>query len=149
MRIRRTDPSDPDFKELVQELDKDLWQRYQEHQKKLQLHNIIDMAARVILVLDNTTLTGCGCWRPINDDRTVEIKRMYVRSAFRGRGISKRILLELEKWAKEELYSKVILETGIKQPEAIGLYQGAGYVKTANYGPYKDIAESICMEKML
>lgn len=55
----------------------------------------------------------------------------------------------LEKWASGLGYSKVILETGKGQPEAIGLYRKCGYKIVENYGPYKGFDHSICMGKAI
>jgi GNAT superfamily N-acetyltransferase len=74
---------------------------------------------------------------------------MYVVPEFRGRGISGQLLLELEKWAAEDGFRVIRLETGNKQPEAIALYLKRGYLPIAPYGPYVDEESSLCMEKQL
>ena len=91
---------------------------------------------------------GCGCFKKYGPD-TVEIKRIYVKPEYRGAGIAQQILAELERWAVEAGFSAAILETGNKQPEAIGLYQKNGYRRIANYGPYAGLADSICFGKKL
>ena len=83
------------------------------------------------------------------DADTVEIKRMFVSTEKRGKGISKHILNELEKWAAELGYTKFILETGVKQLEAIGLYNRFGYKQIENYGQYIGKPLSVCMSKEL
>ena len=55
----------------------------------------------------------------------------------------------LEKWAIELNIFASVLETGVKQPEAITLYLKSGYIVVENYGPYKDFEESVCMQKNL
>jgi GNAT superfamily N-acetyltransferase len=72
---------------------------------------------------------------------------MYVSGEMRRRGIAGIILAELEKWAKELDFSECILETGIKQPEAIGLYKKHGYQITPSYGQYLNVANSVCLRK--
>ncbi len=72
---------------------------------------------------------------------------MYVSPNFRGKGIATKILIELEKWAKELSFNKCVLETGKKQPEAIELYMKNGYAVISNYGQYKGIENSCCFEK--
>jgi GNAT superfamily N-acetyltransferase len=74
---------------------------------------------------------------------------MYVKPENRGKGISRQILTELETWAQESGYSKSILETGIKQLEAIGLYRTSGYSLIDNYGQYSRMPNSICFGKQL
>ena len=72
---------------------------------------------------------------------------MYVRETERGRGIAGKILAELETWAKELGFSECVLETGLKQPEAVALYQKSGYEIIPNYGQYAGIENSVCMRK--
>jgi GNAT superfamily N-acetyltransferase len=77
----------------------------------------------------------------------MEIKRMYVKPESRGKGIASKILSELEAWASELSYNKCLLETGIKQPEALRLYTKNGYERIPNYGQYSDIIGSLCFGK--
>jgi GNAT superfamily N-acetyltransferase len=72
---------------------------------------------------------------------------MFVRPEYRGKGIAGSILKELETWAGELGFEKVILETGKAQPEAIGLYTKSGYAIIPNYGQYEQVENSVCMTK--
>ena len=74
---------------------------------------------------------------------------MYVPELYRNKGVASKILAELEAWAKELGNTKCILETGIMQVEAIGLYPKNGYEKIENYGNYKGVANSICFIKTI
>ena len=74
---------------------------------------------------------------------------MFVLPEYRGQDIGLQILKELELWALESNYAVCILETGKKQPEAIRLYQKAGYVLIKNYGQYENMENSVCMEKSI
>ena len=78
-----------------------------------------------------------------------EIKRMYVRPAFRGAGYGKAIVDRLEERARERGVGVLRLETGIHQVEAIGLYERAGFRRIAPFGPYVDDPLSRCYEKRL
>jgi GNAT superfamily N-acetyltransferase len=91
---------------------------------------------------------GCGALRPISPE-VGEIKRMFVAPAFRGRGISRRILADLERRAGEFGYHSVRLETGTVQHEALGLYETSGYRRIECYGYHKDDPRSVCFEKSL
>jgi GNAT superfamily N-acetyltransferase len=84
-----------------------------------------------------------------HDEATAEIRRMYVAPAARGRGLSRAMLAELEHEARRLGYTAVRLETGDRQPEAIGLYESSGYAPIARYGPYADDNRSVCFEKDL
>jgi GNAT superfamily N-acetyltransferase len=72
------------------------------------------------------------------DDGAVEIKRMFVTSAWRGRGFARELLARLEEMAAEMGARQVILETGLRQPEAMALYASAGYARIDNFGHYRD-----------
>ena len=72
---------------------------------------------------------------------------MFVREAFRGRGWSRMILQNLEQVAKGRGFRRFLLETGAGQPEAIGLYESAGYRRIPNYGHYAGNPESVCFAK--
>lgn len=91
---------------------------------------------------------ACGALKHF-DDQTAEIKRMYVKSEHRGRGLSKIILSELEAKAKELNYNRLVLETGLKQPEAMSLYNKFGYKPLKCYGKHADDPDSRCFEKFI
>ena len=74
---------------------------------------------------------------------------MFVNPDFRGKRIAAKVLNELENWATELGYERCILETGLKQPEAIALYERCNYQKIKNYDQYEGIEESVCYEKIL
>jgi GNAT superfamily N-acetyltransferase len=80
---------------------------------------------------------GCAGMRRHGDD-VVEVKRMFVRVEHRRRGHARRMLAALEEWARDRGYRRVVLETGLAQPEAIALYQSSGYLPTDGFGHYKD-----------
>lgn len=78
-----------------------------------------------------------------------ELKRMFVRPAYRGRGHAKRILQHLEDFARRREVTVLRLETGIHQREAIGLYEGCGYARIPPFGPYADDPLSVYFEKRI
>ena len=90
---------------------------------------------------------ACGGWRAHETD--VELKRMYVRPAARGRGLARAVLAELEATALAAGYRRVILETGSKQPEAIALYASSGYEPVPSFGFYADAPESVHLGKVV
>jgi putative acetyltransferase len=147
--IRRTTTENPDFLSLIELLDKDLWNRYPETQQNFVAFNVVNLNAMAIVAYDGNSAVGCGCYRVTENEIIVEIKRMYVKEEVRGTGIAKSILAELEAWASEEGKISAVLETGINQPEAISLYKKLGYEQIANYEPYVNNKDSICMGKDL
>jgi GNAT superfamily N-acetyltransferase len=93
---------------------------------------------------------ACGGWR-VNDelDGAAEIKRMYVVDSARGKGLSRLVLAHLEATAREAGLLRMVLETGLRQPEAIALYTSSGYGRIENFGVYRDHPESRCYGKSL
>ena len=91
---------------------------------------------------------ACGAWQPLHDD-TAELKRMYVRPAYRGRGIARQLIVSLEEEALAAGYPVLWLETGSYLPAAIALYRSAGYTPIPVYGEYVGNPFSVCFEKRL
>lgn len=102
----------------------------------------------VIIYDDDARPIACGAIRR-RDAQSAEIKRMYVRPEARGRGISRMILRELESTAIDFGYRALVLETGLRQPEAIALYESHGYTVVPNFGFYKESQLSVCYRKEL
>ena len=142
----RTDSDNCDFKNLVSFLDTDLKTRDgDEHAFYAQFNKIATLRNAIVCYVDDNAI-GCGAFRAY-DKTKVEIKRMFVLPSYRGHGIGYNILKELELWAAELNYIECILETGKKQPEAIHLYQKAGYSIIPSYGQYLNVENSVCMMK--
>jgi putative acetyltransferase len=91
---------------------------------------------------------GCGGLARY-DGRKGEIRRMYVVPEARGLGVSGLVLAALENAARELGYEALRLETGDRQPEALGLYARAGFERIPCYGPYTADPHSICLGKRL
>ena len=96
-----------------------------------------------------------GAWRRRTDvavfgtSDTAEIKRMYVGAGHRGRGLARAMLAHLEATALAAGASASILETGLRQPEAIALYESSGYRPVPGFGYYKEAPLSRCFAKLL
>lgn len=148
MHLVRTNSNDPSFVQLVRALDEDLTSRYEERQAVYDQFNKVPDLPTVIVAYESEVPAGCGAFKRF-DEHSVEIKRMFVDTSYRGRGIAASIVQALENWAKENGYTRTVLETGNKQHEAIGLYKKLGYRIIANYGPYVGMETSICMEKLI
>ncbi|MGD9510132.1 MAG: GNAT family N-acetyltransferase [Geminicoccaceae bacterium] len=88
---------------------------------------------------------ACGGWRA--HGAAVELKRMYVAPACRGRGLARAVLAELERTAVAAGHRRVILETGQLQPEAIALYRSAGYEPVPPFGYYAEAPEAVHLGK--
>jgi GNAT superfamily N-acetyltransferase len=97
---------------------------------------------------------ACGGWRahrpgPDFVEGDAELKRMYVVPAARGRGLSRVLLAELERRAVAAGRRRLVLETGTRQPEAIGLYASSGYAEIPRFGMYRCDPRSRCFGKLL
>lgn len=91
---------------------------------------------------------GCGAVRRI-EEGVAEVKRMYVAPGMRGRGVGRALLDALEAEARALGARRLVLETGPRQPEAIALYERAGFVRIPAFGRYRDHPLSIFMGKDL
>lgn len=144
--LRLTPTDHPDLLALVGELDAFFrleWgqaaERYQPH------HNLKSMACAVVAYVDGKP-AGCGCWKPL-DSRTAEIKRMYVRPAFRRKGVAARVLVTLEENAKARGRTSAVLETGAEMVGALCFYRAMGYRLVPNYGDFVGDSLCVCMKK--
>ncbi len=105
-------------------------------------------APNVILVVArdaNAQPQGCGAL--VMHDDWAEIKRMFVRPALRGEGLGDVLLSRLEHEARARGAQRLLLETGISQPEALGLYAAAGYLPCPPFGDYRPDPLSVFLRK--
>ena len=134
---------------IFDELDDDLKTRYPGSRiHGLDRAQFESAGGYVVLAHSGADVIGCGAFRPL-DSQTVEIKRMFVRSGFRKRGIASQILNALEDEARNRGYAAAVLETGTRQPEAIALYITCGYEPIERFGLYAEYARSVCFRKIL
>ncbi|RMB84529.1 GNAT family N-acetyltransferase [Streptomyces shenzhenensis] len=104
---------------------------------------------------ENDRPVATGGWRSQdengegNEDGDAELKRMFVIEEMRGRGLARRLLTTLEDDARAAGRSRMVLETGTKQPEAIALYVSSGYEPCAKFGYYRHHDSSLCYAKPL
>jgi GNAT superfamily N-acetyltransferase len=94
------------------------------------------------------TAVGCGGLRLLGPG-SAEVKRMYVEPAVRGSGVAAALLRALEDHARELGITRLLLETGTGQPDAIRFYQREGYEPIDAYGPYVGEALSRCFARDL
>lgn len=78
-----------------------------------------------------------------------ELKRLVTLAAHRGRGLSRLLIRAVEDEARRRGASRLILQTGDRQPEAVRLYDYLGYRPIPIYEPYTVMAESLCFERAL
>ncbi|MEP6683276.1 MAG: GNAT family N-acetyltransferase [Parafilimonas sp.] len=148
LKVVRTSAEHPDFIYLVSLLDHELWVELQEDQATYDQYNKVPDIKTAIIIYDEEKPIAIGCFKQ-HDDITVEIKRMFVDKSYRGKGLSKMVLNELEKWAIEEGFQYSILETSVHFTVAKNLYTQAGYFVIDNYDQYAGLEESVCMKKKI
>lgn len=153
--ICRERPSTETARELISELDAYLDPLYpSESQHGYDVEKLIEQGVEFFVLYEDGAAAGCGGVQLFGEpsgggDSYGEIKRMYVRPGFRGRGYAKKMLERLEGVAAARGYRKVRLEVGVSQPEALGLYERTGYYKIPPFGDYWDDPLSLFYEKRL
>ncbi len=146
--ITRTTSDNPAFQNLTSELDDELCRIYNTNKEDYEEYNRITGLPTVVVVYENGGAIACGCFKQFDAQR-IELKRMFVRPGFRGKGIASMMVSELEKWARELGYPTAILETGKGQPEAIALYRKLGYTDIPHFGEFPEESRSVCLGKTL
>ena len=147
--IAREPPRQPEVEALVRDLD-----RLMESLYPAESNHLLDIAAlerpdiRFFVARRGGAAIGCGAFRVL-DRRHGEIKRMFVAPAQRGSGLGRALLAHIEGAARAEGLERLSLETGISQPEAIGLYRAAGYRECDPFGDYRPDPLSAFMTKPL
>jgi GNAT superfamily N-acetyltransferase len=148
VKLKKIPAISDDVKLLSEELHKELEQFYGKGViESFQEENNV-MVVFYVAYDEKESAIACGALKHF-DESTAEIKRMYVKPDIRGRGISKAILTKLEQQAKELHYQRLILETGLKQPEAMSLYRAFGYTPIKCFGRHADDPDSRCFEKII
>jgi putative acetyltransferase len=149
VRIDVTDPTSAEARALLTELDHYQRSLYPPESVHLLSSEALSRDGVVFLgAFRNERLVACGAY--VNHGGEYgELKRMFVRAEVRGLGIGRRILEALEAHAAAAGLSVMRLETGVGQPEAVRLYERAGYTRRGPFGTYVPDPLSILMEKRL
>ena len=148
IRTIRTNSENRNFIQLVARLDKLLADLDGRDHDFYNQYNKIDKIKHVVVAYSGELPVACGAIKEF-DTKTMEVKRMFTADSNRGKGVATQVLAELENWALELGYSKCILETGKRLPDAVRLYQKNGYLPIPNYGQYVTMENSVCFEKKL
>ncbi len=146
--ITHTDSGNKHFQALSSALEQELYERDGTlAQVNFELNKIGSLDTVVVACVENTAV-ACGGYNA-QDNSWVEIKRMYVKPEFRGKGFATQVLSYLEKIAIEQGFRNIKLETGKNQPEAIALYLKMKYFIIPNFGKYIGSVNSVCFGKEL
>ena len=140
-----------DGRRLVAALDAHLAERYPPEWRfgpNLRPEQIAAGLGTFVIARADGRAVGCGALRLL-DDSTAEVKRMYVEPELRGQGVARAILDHLESTARDLSVHRLVLETGIRQVEAIRLYRRAGFSPIECFGEYANAPTSVCFEKVI
>ena len=142
-------PDTEDATVLIGELDRYLEPLYpQESRHGFRIEQLLREAVAFFVMRHDGMPAGCGGVK-LFDTAYGEIKRMYVRPRFRGLGLGKLMLRHLTGYARQQGVALLRLETGIYQPEAIGLYERCGFRRIPPFGAYQEDPLSMFYEKRL
>ncbi|MFR9795924.1 GNAT family N-acetyltransferase [Streptomyces sp. MS06] len=158
MNLRRVPFDHPDALELNDEVQAEYHVRYGDggDATPLAASDFAPPNGMYVIAYDESDRpVATGGWRTQdrNDegyqDGDAELKRMFVVAEMRGRGLARRLLAALEEDARASGRTRMVLETGTKQPEAISLYTSSGYAPCVKFGYYRSYEESRCFAKAL
>lgn len=156
MRIEIVDYDHPDSQRLIEALQREYVVRYGEVDlTPVEPAEFSPPRGLFLLGYLGDEPVASGGWRVHESDEEgfqdgdAELKRMYIVPGQRGNGWSRRMLAELESTAALAGRKRLVLETGTKQPEAIGLYISSGYDRIENFGVYRCDPDSRCYGKEL
>jgi GNAT superfamily N-acetyltransferase len=141
-------PDTPDATNLVDELDAELEPLYaRESRHGYSVARLVAEGVDFFVLRRDGVPAGCGGIK--FEPAYAELKRMFVRTQFRGTGLSKRMLEHLTAHALHRGTTLLRLETGIHQHAAIALYERAGFERVRPFGAYREDPVSLCYEKRL
>ncbi|HNW85864.1 MAG TPA: GNAT family N-acetyltransferase [Candidatus Limiplasma sp.] len=145
MKLCWTNGADPDFVTLIRELDEHLRRINGDQQAKYAPYNAMTPQVEAAVFYDGETPVAC-CALRMHGPEQAEIKRMFVRPAYRRHGLAKRLLAALESRAAERGCRQLVLETNPAMADAVALYQSYGFAEIENFGPYRDLP-TLCLGK--
>ncbi|MDE7290511.1 MAG: GNAT family N-acetyltransferase [Treponemataceae bacterium] len=148
MQFIYTNGENPDFIELCRSLDDFLNELVggEENRAEYVPYNRLSDIHDAIIAYDGEISVGCAAFKKY-DDECAEVKRVFIKQEYRGKGISRELMKRLENAAKEQGFRCLILESGEPLVAAMSLYRKIGYEVIPNYGQYKDMPDSVCMKK--
>lgn len=149
MQLIKTTGTDTRFVGLCSELDADLnKQNGQQLQSIYHQYNTLEKIQNVVLALQDKAPVACAALKEYAPG-TAEVKRVFTKPFCRGQGVAAAVIASLEQLAKQQGYTRLILETGLTMLPAQRLYHRLGFHQIPNYGHYATLPDSYCMEKAL
>ena len=142
LRIERVPITHPDAQTLIEAVQAEYVVRYGgQDESPIDTAEFEDPRGQFFVAYLDDVPVAMGAWRrsavrALGAESTAEVKRMYVAPSAQRRGLARRMLAHLETTAAAEGIEAIVLETGIKQPEAIALYTSSGYEPIPGFGYY-------------
>jgi len=147
--IERSDPALPEAERLIEQLDAYLAGLYPPQSNHLLSVEALRQPG-VTFLLARVDDQAAGCGALVNRGGAyAEVKRMFVLPEFRGLKVGHFLLDALESLARDAGLALARLEAGVFQPEALRLYERAGYLRRGPFGDYPEDSLSVFMEKRL
>ena len=149
MIINTETPDQPEVRAMLDKLDAYCAALY-----PAESNHLMDIASLLeggVLFLVARDVDGAarGCAALVNRDGYGQIKRMFVDETQRGKGTGRQLLEHLAMFARMAGVRSLMLETGIRQPEAIRLYERFGFTRCEPFGDYRPDPLSLFMVKQL
>lgn len=146
--IKQVDPTQAVVADLIHQLDEYQESMYPPESNHLDsIEELSKTNVNFLAAFADSEICGIGAVKILNDFG--ELKRLYVPEKYRGKGIAKEIVKELENCLVKRSIFTARLETGIHQHEAIDLYKKLGYSETVPFGEYTEDPLSVFMEKKI
>jgi putative acetyltransferase len=152
VEIRRELMTTPSAASLIQALNAELSALYPEagaNHFRLDASEVAAGRGAFLVAYLGDNPVGCGAIRLLGDNRSAEVKRMYVVAAHRARGIGRSLLAALRAEASLLGAKRLVLETGERQRDALALYGKLGFERIPPFGEYLGSPLSVCMAKDL
>jgi putative acetyltransferase len=149
MIITQESPDQPDIIAMLDQLDAYCGELYPAESNHLMGIASLLLPGVVFLVARDASGRAVGCGAYVERGNYAEVKRMYVDPSQRGQGTGGKLLADIARRAGAAGMASLKLETGIYQPEAIGLYERSGFVRCAPFGRYQPDPLSLFMERAL
>ncbi|QSR32783.1 GNAT family N-acetyltransferase [Nocardioides sp. S5] len=155
MQVVRVPITHPDAQALIEAVQAEYVARYGgQDESPIDPADFEDPQGRFYVAYVEGTPVATGAWRrssvrALGAEVTAEVKRMYVVPAAQRRGVARRMLAHLEATAAEAGIEAMVLETGMKQPEAIALYTSSGYEPIPGFGHYCGSELSRCFGRRI
>lgn len=146
LELRLVPAEDKRFRQLVRELDEDLIARFGDSARAYQQYNGLEHIVTACVVIKNGQAVACGAFQELTED-TAELKRIFVKPEFRGKGLGRQVVEALELQALWQGYLYTALSTGRGMKQAISLYRRLGYKDSEPWGPYVGDRACICLSK--